>query len=1659
EVVSGFGVPVAVTPARDGVPARIHVLGDLVPGEAAWVSGAQGVVSAPEPSADDTVWVGADEYPERVYWNAPVEVTHPAQYPNLYTDHRWSPRLRDYEEALGRAVKAVGMSFDRFAALRRDLRNLLLTHRDAVEAATGLSPEQVPDFLGLMDRSIWETPASQWVRYSVLRAAIGDDREELYGLAALLRDRPELNTTEIVLDGPDQWWLNDAHGRGLSRGGEVEGLYRLFLVAKFFGHSAEELLELRAEMLATAVDSRTRLTSFGILQAAHAAGVRAETDPDPAVVDGAGLADWVHAELMPLLDLSGLPDSLRADLERPHHRLHRELRRTTLFAAEDRQFEELVAALDDPTSPQLAHAYTQAAPPMRRAYADFLAEHGAPGMLTAHVDADLHWLLTRAVSDAELLDERLLSGGGSFDKVLFGRVEQRLATFALRRTLLEDTDVAVTAGLSFAVLRQWAADLIKEGRLQAKLRGLAAMTRSGLATLPAMPPHRPVWLVLPENELPGGVSLEQLLAGRSVWFPAFQRWTVSADRADEQARRLTQEREARADAPRVLALRLFGSPARDLTLFDPTAGVALTGEDTVARAALAETAPAHSDAPYTIVDLHAIRRPSQSSGPLSPGAGVENVSEAERTEPRAATPTARPAPVAASTAVDRFWDDFAVTHRDEWERHVMRYEAGPVVTLMFSADVSRAAVRIAVTAYRHSADDPTVQTRAKQILSALEKRGTHDDWSADKWVGELEARAEDPALGEQALHELAGEYARQLFLAVTSRVAPASGTTTPAASKTVQTLGGVRTLGRDAADLVHRMTRTYLESMPSESVDLGSFLQVAVAWGLKGGMAQPVDVVSGMLPLWERTTGSYDLRHALLSGPGGFYRALDALLWPSERQAAEDSWDVLQLPQYGPLRFFLPDADNAGVRTLGHEHRMALGILHKLGGSKEVPRQLRATVIEALREVAARTDERPDRLFWLDSVQQDKVPSKGQSFTVEELTSASPDLEPDFFLMAEEKQAEDHPDGDRTLVLFEDVAPAIPMVWSEVTARAEPTTMHVADVRWVEGSEQSAGVSYWHVKLAPEEGTTPSAGEMDAPGGDGGVQGTVPSRDGGVDESAASDRAALVAPRLSREVSERWFGAGEFREGRAGASGRFWAGQYSARGWAVREPLLERLDSVDTLFQPVGQGAQGYRLAFGEGVLFFSGHGVFGRGVRRAGGVSPEQVARYADWWLSQPGAPELTDVVALPCGDGSEVPSEAYAGLSRRGVRVWDFSGAGALSWADDARRGAGLFALPDEAGRASYMRVYVGGRQVSRVPAESGAAGLGWRSDVPYPPQELVNRARGAGERDHTSRFLVRNLATGWDQDAVQRVLDQEVEPEVRLGEPVQPPNLDTAQDFETVGSVTDDDDVAARLYEEAPLLGRRAQEEAGTPGLLLSLEESDSLRFGEIYGRLEWRRRADLFELLLGSASAQDEEARAAEQRALEALPRLLTERGHDGPVTDLFGGRGRPERGAFVEAVLEHIRSLQQVASGLPPVPALSEDSMWVLSEQGHHIRVGDKDLLPFFGVVFAVHGRLGLPEEDRLPFMRAVAAGVLGSDRWNTSLLTVVRAAASAGYVLPGLGDPLGLEAAVFYDRVVGVLAPAGLPAVWEGALVPPHRQVVDPVPGYFSVGRVDHLDE
>ncbi|WP_329812803.1 hypothetical protein, partial [Streptomyces sp. GSL17-113] len=81
---------------------------------------------------------------------------------------------------------------------------------------------------------------------------------------------------------------------------------------------------------------------------------------------------------------------------------------------------------------------------------------------------------------------------------------------------------------------------------------------------------------------------------------------------------------------------------------------------------VAGTAPAHSDAPYTIVDLHAIRRPSQSSGPVSPGAGVEHVSEAERTGPRATTPTARPAHVAAPTAVNRFWDDFAVTRPDEW---------------------------------------------------------------------------------------------------------------------------------------------------------------------------------------------------------------------------------------------------------------------------------------------------------------------------------------------------------------------------------------------------------------------------------------------------------------------------------------------------------------------------------------------------------------------------------------------------------------------------------------------------------------------------------------------------------------------------------------------------------------------------------------------------------------------------------------------------------------------------------------------------------------------------------------------------------------------------------------------------------------------------------
>lgn len=251
---------------------------------------------------------------------------------------------------------------------------------------------------------------------------------------------------------------------------------------------------------------------------------------------------------------------------------------------------------------------------------------------------------------------------------------------------------------------------------------------------------------------------------------------------------------------------------------------------------------------------------------------------------------------------------------------------------------------------------------------------------------------------------------------------------------------------------------------------------------------------------------------------------------------------------------------------------------------------------------------------------------------------------------------------------------------------------------------------------------------------------------------------------------------------------------------------------------------------------------------------------------------------------------------------------------------------------------------------------------------------------------------------------------------------------------------------------------------PELTLPVRESAPAEFAALYGnREEWVRRAGLYERLLGSALVRDPEARAAEERALEALAALLREldEANDGvPVGELFGDRERPERGAFVWAVLRHIGRLQEVTSGQPSGPDLSAESWTWLSDRGYGVGSWEEALRPFFGLVFAVHGRLALPVEDRLPFVRAVAAGVLGVERWGVSLLTLVRAASSAGYELPGLGDPLVLEAAEFYDRAGEALVPAeGLSPEWERALVPPHRQLVDPVPGYFAVDRVEHLDD
>ncbi|MGX9227943.1 hypothetical protein ACWV95_20160 [Streptomyces albus] len=430
-VESALPVPVAVTPERGEVPARIHVLGDVVPGEAGWVSGAQGVVSRPEPSAGEAVWVGAEHYPDRVYWNAPVEVTHPAQYPHLYADDEWADSQATYEIALGRALSQSERATRPLPTVADRLWQLLAEHHGHEAAARAFFPGADSDEAAVEGLhallSEGSTPEAREQLYRALRRAIGGVGRAPYTLTELLRTRPDVNTHGLRTGEPGELpaavVLDDAQGRGLWTSQNVENHQRVFLAARMLGLSPEELLDLRTEVLAFTLSFNNEEGGLlDVLRAAHAAGVRAGTDPDLAVVDAAALDDWAHAELLPQLDVERLTESERAELKRPHHRAFERLERRWPLP-QDTRHEEL-SVLDDPSALDTGDAFLQIAPRTRREYAYFLEQHGTRGLLKANLDRARHWALSRALSDAGLFGEWSGYDAASAREALLQRVER-----------------------------------------------------------------------------------------------------------------------------------------------------------------------------------------------------------------------------------------------------------------------------------------------------------------------------------------------------------------------------------------------------------------------------------------------------------------------------------------------------------------------------------------------------------------------------------------------------------------------------------------------------------------------------------------------------------------------------------------------------------------------------------------------------------------------------------------------------------------------------------------------------------------------------------------------------------------------------------------------------------------------------------------------------------------------------------------------------------------------------------------------------------------------------------------------------------------------------------------------------------------------------------
>ncbi|MGX9227942.1 hypothetical protein ACWV95_20155 [Streptomyces albus] len=478
------------------------------------------------------------------------------------------------------------------------------------------------------------------------------------------------------------------------------------------------------------------------------------------------------------------------------------------------------------------------------------------------------------------------------------------------------------------------------------------------------------------------------------------------------------------------------------------------------------------------------------------------------------------------------------------------------------------------------------------------------------------------------------------------------------------------------------------------------------------------------------------------------------------------------------------------------------------------------------------------------------------------------------------------------------------------------------------------------------------------------------------DAPASARRLPATQPAIPRGMSEVFRGWGEFRYGRS-ADGSWWAGVFPSGQWAARSPWLERVSAsvefhswtmgadgepVGRAFRLVPEGAriaEGAQAPGGARPLLFAAHG----------GPASEAVAslgvRFAEWLVAR--GERVTHLLAAPCGDGSGLVPGAY--------REWAVRHRGTVFAAPEesavgqgaSRERAGWHNRPGSPGY--LLRVGPEGR-VSRFP-ERGVSGRE-ASEVPLPAVELYNRDRDTYERGHRSAFLAEGLGVGWDGDrgAMLRAVDQLVEPEDRFDQPSpdqdalmawgQAAGLADGPGVRETGRDPEDEWVLGWLSREAPLLGRGEMEDA--PELTLPVRESAPAEFAALYGnREEWVRRAGLYERLLGSALVRDPEARAAEERALEALAALLREldEANDGvPVGELFGDRERPERGAFVWAVLRHIGRLQEVTSGQPSGPDLSAESWTWLSERGYGVGSWEEALRPFFGVVFAAHRASG-----------------------------------------------------------------------------------------------------